>query len=148
ATSVQRLMFPFSNVPWPRAVELQLVRADLSPVKQSPDEPIMIAQGDTLELYVENSRGRLPERVWFEYRMGDEESAMREPLRQTTLRDEKGRNHEAAVINWTAVRGTMYFRASGGDDNVMAFHRVEVVPPPVIESLQVTVRPPAYSKRP
>lgn len=147
ATSVQRLMFPFSKVPWPRTVELQLVRADLSPVIQAPDEPIMIARGDTLELYVRNKRGQLPDRVWFEYRIGDGQ-IVRDSLRQTTLRDEKGQSYETAVISWLAVRGTMEFRASGGDDNVMSFHRVEVVPPPEIESLQVTVRPPAYSQRP
>lgn len=147
ATSVQRLMFPFSNVPWPRAVELQLLRPDLSVMSQPTDEPIKIARGDTLELYVCNTRGRLPEHVWFEYRAGDDGQVVREPLRQTTVRDEKGRSRETAVISWVAVGGTMLFRACGGDDNVMPFRRVEVVPPPYIESLQVTVRPPAYSRR-
>ena len=148
ATSVQRLMFPFANVPWPRAVELQLVRPDLSPVLQSPDEPIKIARGDTLELYVRNTRGRLPERVWFEYRSSDDGQVVREPLRQTTVRDEKGQSHETAFISWVSVRGMMLFRASGGDDSVMPFYRVEVVPPPHIETLQVTIVPPAYSRRP
>ena len=148
ATSVQRLMFPFANVPWPRGVELQLVKPDLSPLGQAPDEPMMIARGDTLELYVQNTRGRLPERVWFEYRIDDEGQVIREPLRQTTIRDDKGRAHETAVISWVAVRGKLQFRASGGDDNVMPFHRVDVVPPPNIESLQVTVKPPPYSHRP
>ena len=148
ATSVRRLVFPFANVPWPRAVELKLVQTDLSPVTQTPDQPVLIARGDSLELYVENSRGRLPERVWFEYRMNDDETVVREPLRQTTLRDEKGRTHEAAIINWVATRGTMFFRASGGDDDTMPFYQVEVVPPPNLESLNVTVVPPAYSQRP
>ena len=148
ATSVQRLVFPLAKVPWPRNVELKLVQADLSPVVQTPDQPLVIARGDTLELYVENKRGRLPERVWFEYRTGDEGPIARETLRQTTLRDEKGRSREAAVISWVATRGTMQFRASGGDDNVMPFYQVEVVPPPNLDSLQVTVTPPAYSQQP
>ncbi|MEI8020974.1 MAG: hypothetical protein WCH39_22405, partial [Schlesneria sp.] len=148
ATSVQRLVFPFSKVPWPRKVDLKLVRPDLSPLVQAPDQPLVIARGDTLELYVENMRGRLPERVWFEYRTGDEGPISREALRQTTLRDEKGRSREAAVISWVATRGTMQFRASGGDDNVMPFYQVNVVPPPNIDSLQVTVTPPAYSQQP
>ena len=148
ATSVQRLMFPFSNVPWPRAVELKLVRSDLSPVVQAPDQPMLIARGDTLELYIENARGGLPDKVWLEYRMGDDEGVIREPLRQTTLRDDKGRSHEAAIINWTATRGVMQFRAVGGDDTFMPFHQVEVVPPPNVESLQVTVTPPPYSRQP
>jgi hypothetical protein len=148
ATSVKRLVFPFSHVPWPRNVELKLVRPDLSPVVQAPDQPLVIARGDTLELYVENRRGRLPERVWFEYRTGDDGPIAREGLRQTTLRDEKGRSREAAVISWVATRGTMQFRASGGDDNVMPFYQVNVVPPPNIDSLQVTLTPPAYSRQP
>ena len=148
ATSVRRLMFPFSNVPWPRNVELKLVQSDLSPVVLTPDRPTLIARGDTLELYVENSRGRLPEKVWFEYRWDDEETVIREALRQTTLRDEQGHSHEVAMINWVATRGKIFFRATGGDDNVMPFHQVDVVPPPTIEALQLTVTPPAYSRQP
>lgn len=147
ATSVQRLMFPFSKVPWPRAVELKLVKGDLTPVVQAPDRPLLIARGDALELYVENSRGRLPEKIWFEYRMGPDQEVIREPLRQTTLRDEQGHSHEVAMINWIATHGTMEFRASGGDDHVMPFYQLEVVPPPNIETLQVTATPPVYSKQ-
>ena len=148
ATSVQRLMFPFAKVPWPRAVELKLVKTDLSPLVLPTDHPLLIARGDTLELYVENARGRLPEKVWFEYRTDGDDGVVREPLRQTTLRDDKGQAREAAIINWTATRGMMQFRVTGGDDNVMPFHQVEVVPPPKVESLQVTVTPPPYSQQP
>lgn len=148
ATSVQRLLFPFSKVPWPRAVELQFVQTDLSPLVQTSDQPMLIARGDTLELYVENRRGRLPDRVYLEYRIGEEGPLVREVLRQTTLRDQKGRTVDAAIINWIAARGTMFFRATGGDDNAMEFRRVEVVPPPNVESLQVSISPPAYSTRP
>ena len=148
ATSVQRLMFPFANVPWPRAFELELVRSDLTLITQAPEDPLLIARGDTLELYVQNKRGRLPERVWFEYRVGEGGPIVRETLRQTTIRDEHGQSRETAMISWIATRGTMHFRATGGDDDVMPFHRVEVVPPPNIEALQVTVEPPAYSRQP
>lgn len=147
-TSVKRLMFPFANCPWPRQFELKLVRPDMSPVVQSADKPMLIARGDTLELYVVGKHGRLPERVWFEHRIGDDEDVKREPLRQTTLRDEKGRTSEAAVISWVAGRGPLTFRAIGGDDDTMAFQRVEVVQPPTLESLRVTVTPPKYCGRP
>ena len=72
---------------------------------------------------------------------------MRETLRQTTIRDANGQASETAVISWIASRGTMSFRATGGDDDVMAFHRVQVIQPANLESLQVTVTPPAYSQR-
>ncbi|MBC8113645.1 MAG: hypothetical protein H7062_04665, partial [Candidatus Saccharimonas sp.] len=145
ATSVKRLMFPFADVPWPRQFELRLVRADLSPVIQAPDQPLLIARGDTLELYVISERGRLPERVWFEHRLGNAAESAREALRQTTVRDDKGRSHEAAVISWVAARGPLEFRATGGDDDSMSFVRVEVVQPPTLEALQVRIAPPTYS---
>lgn len=148
ATSVKRLALPFANVPWPRAVELELVRADLSPFAQAADSPLLIARGDTLELYVRNKRGKLPERVWFEYRVGENDPVVRESLRMTTIREADGQSHDAALISWVASRGKLWFRATGGDDDVMPFHQVDVVPPPNIESLQVTVTPPAYLHRP
>lgn len=147
ATSVKRLMFPFAECPWPRQFGLRLVRSDLAPVVQAPDQPMLIAKGDTLELYVVDAKGRLPDRVWFEHRVNDG-TVQREPLRQTTLRDEKGQSYEAAVISWVAASGSLQFRATGGDDDTMPFIRVEVVQPPTLESIQVTVRPPEYSGRP
>lgn len=147
ATSVKRLMFPFAECPWPRQFGLRLVRSDLAPVVQAPDQPMLIAKGDTLELYVIDAKGRLPDRVWFEHRV-DDGAVQREPLRQTTLRDEKGRSYEAAVISWLASTGSLQFRATGGDDDTMPFIRVEVVQPPTLESIRVTVRPPEYSGRP
>lgn len=146
ATSVKRLMFPFADCPWPRHHQLKLVRADLSPVVQAPDKPLKIARADTLELYIVDNNGRLPERVWFEYRIGDG-MLQREPLRQTSLRNDKGKTFEAAVISWVAARGPLYFRAAGGDDDTMAFQQVDVVQPPTLESLRVTLTPPAYSGR-
>ena len=148
ATSVIRLMFPFAECPWPRQFELKLVRADLTPAQNGPDQILEIARGDTLELYVVDRRGRLPERVWFEHLLGDAVTAQREPLRQTTLRDEKGRTYQAAVISWVAARGPLRFRATGGDDDTMQFVRVEVVQPPTLASLRVTVTPPKYSRHP
>jgi hypothetical protein len=147
ATSVKRLMFPFAECPWPRQFDLKLVWTDLSPVNQAPDSPLLVARGNTLELYVIDERGRLPARVWFEHRFGDEGPLQREPLRQTTLRDAKGRTWDAAVISWVASRGPLEFRATGGDDDTMELVRVEVVEPPTLQSLQVTVTPPAYSGR-
>lgn len=147
ATSAQRLALPFSNIPWPRAVELQLVRADLTKFAPEDGKPLLIARGDTLELYVENKRGKLPERVWFEYRANEAEPASRESLRITSIRDPQGQSHDAALLSWIASGGSLWFRATGGDDDVMPFHHVEVVPPPNLESLQVTLTPPAYLHR-
>lgn len=148
ATSLQRWVFPFSSVPWPRAVELQLVKPDLSPFERTTERPYQIARGDTLELYVLNQRGRLPDRVWFEYRQGDDGQLVRESLRLTTIRDQNDKQLDAAVIGWIASRGTMQFRVTAGDDDQMSFQQIEVVQPPIVESLQVTIEPPKYSGQP
>lgn len=149
ATSVKRLMLPFAECPWPRQFDLKLVRPDMTPFVQAPDESLLIARGDTLELYVVDSHGRLPGRVWFEHRLGADAALQREPLRQTTLRDDKkGKSYPAAVISWVASRGPLEFRATGGDDEAMTFVRVDVVEPPTLDSLQVALAPPKYSGRP
>lgn len=146
--SIERLVLPFAKVPWPRAVELELVQSDLTPVSWSENQPVLIARGDTLDVYVRNRNGRLPERVWFEYRTAEEGPVVRESLRQTSLRDAAGKSQETAAIQWVATRGPLLFRATGGDDNFMPYYRVDVVPPPTIQKLQVTLTPPAYSQRP
>ncbi len=46
------------------------------------------------------------------------------------------------------MKGPMSFRAVGGDDDEMPWHRLEVVPPPLVESLELTLAPPAYSGQP
>ena len=40
------------------------------------------------------------------------------------------------------------FRAAGGDDDTMRWHTVEVVDPPRLESLAITVHPPGYTGLP
>ena len=46
------------------------------------------------------------------------------------------------------VRESFAFRAEGGDDHTMRWLDVEVVEPPQLESLSITVHPPAYTGLP
>src|SRR5262249_49626887 len=78
----------------------------------------------------------------------DSNAVVRESLRQTSIRDHRDLQLDAAVIGWIATRGPMQFRVTGGDDDQMAFYRVDVVPPPTIQSLRVTIDPPKYTGRP
>ena len=82
-----------------------------------------------------------------EYKFGEGE-VIAETLRRTTLRDGDGVASEVCVASLVAMKGPMSFRAVGGDDHEMLWHRLEVVPPPLVESLELTLAPPAYSGRP
>jgi hypothetical protein len=145
--ALERLVFPFSAGVWPKKTELQLLHyteAELVPVEYDPHEPQRTARGSNLELYVENVKGRLPDDVTLQYRFEDER-ILTESFRRTTLRDREGRPREVGAATLTVTKGPLFYRAVGGDDQEMPWHALTVVPPPVIEELQVTLVPPAYT---
>lgn len=146
AIALQRLMFPFSAPAWPRKTNLRVLNADLEPLEFDAEDPLRIARGDTLKLFVENMAGRLPSKVNLEYRFADDK-VVSEPLRGTTLRDRQGEARELAAGQLVAMKGPLWFRAVGGDC-LGTWYEVHVVPPPVVEMLQVVLTPPAYCKRP
>ncbi len=146
ATALNRLIFPFSDSPWPRSTVLRLVGADLMPVEIDADEPLCIARGDTLELFVENTNGKLPRDVAMEYR-GENGKVTRESLQKTTLVDDQGQSRELAGVS-RVIDSALEFRAVGGDDDEMPWFKVEAIPPPEIAEMKVKLDPPAYSKRP
>ncbi len=147
ATTVKRLLFPLAKIPWPRRFDLRLVHPDLSPLTLNSEKPLRIARGEALEVYVVNDRGPLPDRVWYEHRVGTQKELIRELLRPTTIRDDQGTPHQAAVLHWIATEGPLHFRATGGDDDSMSFVHLEVVPPPTFTMLEVRIEPPKYAGR-
>ncbi|MDB5334898.1 MAG: hypothetical protein JWN70_517 [Planctomycetaceae bacterium] len=150
ATALKRLVFPFGAHPWPRKTQLQFVKLGANGIEAlaaDPHDPLRIARGDTLELTVINlnNRGRLPSNVQLEFK--DPEGAItREVLQRTTLADED-HSREAAFAN-IVIKTPFQFRAVGGDDQTMDWFPLEVVPPPVAESLQVNLIPPKYTRKP
>ena len=144
STAMRRLLWPLSNHAWPKSVELQLVRGDLSPVMTSPDKPLRTAQGQPLDLFVINARGPLPQPVSIEFRQRGR-SVQSEPLRTTTLRDTADQSREAAAIRLPIDEGSLEFRTVGGDDRDMPWHELVIVPPPKLESFRVEVLPPKYT---
>lgn len=146
-TAMTRLLLPFATHPWPRTHQLVLVRPSLDLVEHDPHDPLRVAQGEPVELYVQDLNGRLPDRVWLEIREPQREDVRREPLRKITLRNSADQPVAVAAIALTVPTAGIEFRATGGDDDTMPFYGVEVVPPPVVKSLQVAVDPPAYSGR-
>lgn len=148
ATAMTRLLLPFGHHPWPRTHQLHLVRPSLELVEHDPSDPLRVAQGEPVELYVQDLNGRLPDRVWLEVREPGQADVRREPLRKLTLRTAADQPVSVAAINLTVPPAGLEFRATGGDDNAMPFYTLDVVPPPVVDQLQVTVTPPPYSDRP
>jgi hypothetical protein len=145
--SLQRILLPFSAPAWPKKTNLRLLTGDLVPIDFNDDRPLMIARGDTFRVLVENATGRLPSRVTLEYRL-DDRKTVAETMRLKTADDSHGERHEIAEGQLVAVRGDVEFRAVGGDDDQMPWHTLQVVPPPAVEKLQVTLTPPAYTRRP
>lgn len=144
--ALRRLVFPFSAPAWPKQTNLRFLNSELVPIKFNPQEPLHIARGDTLKLMAENTSGRLPSRVALEYRLADRK-VVSEVMRPTTINDARGQRREVALGQLLAVKGEIEFRAVGGDDEQMPWFRLVAVPPPVVEKLQVTLTPPAYTRR-
>lgn len=144
--ALRRLFLPFSAPAWPRQTTLRLLNADLEPLGDPGDE-LQIARGDLLKLFAENQSGSLPSKVTLEYR-SSEARVLTEPMRPMTVGGGDNPTREVAVGQVPAVKGEMQFRAVGGDDDSMPWYRLRVVPPPVVENLELTLTPPPYSRRP
>ena len=145
ATAMNRLLFPFSSTPWPRDVELRFVDQDLRPLTASLNGGLTVVQGETLELYVENQRGALPGDLTFVHRRPNGK-IVREPMRQSTLWDVDGVAREIGGASLHVTNGPLFFWARGGDGETVPL-QVDVVPPPRIDSLRVSVQPPTYTGR-
>lgn len=143
ATAMNRLLFPFSTVPWPRDVELRFVTAELKPLAATSGGALTVVQGDTLELFVENQRGSLPNDLKLIYRKADGK-VLSEPMRQTTLWDSDERPRDIGGASLHVTSGPLFFWAKGGDGETVPL-QVDVVPPPRVEGLRVTVTPPEYT---
>lgn len=151
ATALKRLMFPFATHPWPRQTQLQFVKqgsTDLEALTADPSNPLRIARGDTLELTVINlnHQRRLPSVVQLEFKAPDG-VITREIMQRTTLPGTQKQSRDAAFAS-LVIKTPFQFRAVGGDDQTMDWFPLEVVPPPVAESLQVNLIPPKYTRRP
>lgn len=148
ATALKRLVFPFGSHPWPRQTHLQFVDKHLEVLVADPQDPLRVARGDTLELTAVNlnHHKRLPNDIQLEFKHPDG-SITRESMQRTTLRSGEEPTREAAFAS-LVIKAPFQFRAVGGDDQTMDWFSLEVVPPPVTESLQLRLIPPKYSRQP
>jgi hypothetical protein len=139
-TALQRLAFPLRPIPWPSTTNLRIIEDNGSPLEQ--DDSLKAAQGESYEVLVHNTLGRLPEDARLEYRFGRRGKPRFENLQPINLesvtRGEVGR----AVLS--VGTETVYFRALG-DDQQTRWHWLNVVAVPNLKSIEITVRPPAYT---
>jgi hypothetical protein len=129
-TGALRLATPWGNTEWPRQHHLAF-----------RDPPTRLAAGQPFEVELIDRDGTLPEEVRIEYRT-------RRDGRRETQSEWMNRVGDVMVARRSDVRDSFAFRAEGGDDRTMPWHEVEVVEPPRLESIAVTVRPPVYTHLP
>ncbi len=154
ATGLDRL-FLFSEANWPRQTQLRFLDDSLAPSNLDTRTGLRIPLGESVELIVENSRGQLPSDSVIEIRRVDPDRTRRQraavrtqPLRTTSRRDVDGSPREVGIALLTPADETeaLEFRARGGDD-VTAWFTLRSIPPPLLESLTLTLHPPAYTGR-
>lgn len=130
ARAGRRLAMPWSTSDaWPRRHELAFV-----------DPPTRVPYGETFRVELEDTQGEPPELVeiyyWFE---GQDLSEVKPQAMKPS--------GERLVHHVSRVTRPFKFRAVGGDDDTMQWHTVEVVEPPRVEALTITLHPPKYTAR-
>jgi hypothetical protein len=129
-TALARLAVPLGSTQWPRQHHLEF-----------RDPPTRLAAGQTFEAELVDAAGELPDEVHIEYRTvhGGRRETNSEPMKRVG---------DMMVARRENVRQSFAFRATGGDDDLMRWHMVEVVEAPQLKSLAITTHPPAYTGLP
>lgn len=129
-TALARLVNPLGATQWPRQHHLEF---------RNP--PTRLAAGQTFEAELTDSAGALPEEVRIDYRIatGSQRETASEPMAMVG---------DVMIARRENVRQSFAFRATGGDDDLMKWHWVEVVEPPRLKTLAITVYPPTYTGLP
>ncbi|NOZ41414.1 MAG: hypothetical protein GXP24_14490 [Planctomycetes bacterium] len=129
-----RLTNPFSSAEWPREHNLQFV-----------GPPTLLAAGEDLVLQLRDTRGPLPSSITMHYRTRRQGRWHEETQRletRTNLSD------DPFVIRRLDVQQSLQYRVTGADHQTMAWQSLKVVAAPLVEQLQITVYPPAYTQLP
>ncbi|QGJ69646.1 Hypothetical protein PBC10988_13280 [Planctomycetales bacterium 10988] len=126
-----RLIFPWEAKPWPLRNELAFV-----------DAPNRVARGQPLEFRVKSPSGTLPSVVWLERIYYDAASSEVSIQRDRMQLAEKG----IMYLRLDAVIDPFSYRVYGGDHLSMPYQELELVDPPEILELEVTLTPPKYTQ--
>ncbi|MBX9789863.1 MAG: hypothetical protein K2Y37_13180 [Pirellulales bacterium] len=132
--AARRLANPWSAAAWPQRNHLRFRQ-----------EVRRLALGQTFEVEVVDSAGvPLPEDLWIVYRQESPSGDLVEDRQPVPVVQAAG-SGSLRVAHRDAVARPFSYRVVGGDDSSMAWIDLEVVEPPALESLSVTLHPPAYT---
>jgi hypothetical protein len=127
--ALARLANPFGQTAWPQTTHLAL--------RTVVDR---VAKGQAFEVEVVDQFGAgLPSEVRMHYRFEDDEGRVTEETQR--MRAPGG----VVVARRDNVTRPFSYRAEGGDDDSMPWIPVEVLEPPAVASLAVTLTPPRYT---
>lgn len=127
---VQRLVNPLSDAEWPRRHDLAFI-----------DAPSRLAIGGDFQTALRDRRGPLPAAVEVEYRVRRQGRWHYEM--QTYAAD-----GDTVEVRWPNVQESFEYRARGGDHRSMPWRQVVTAEAPEVQSLGLTVQPPAYTHLP
>lgn len=127
-TAVVRLAAPLGSAEWPQKNRLAF-----------KEPPTRLAVGQPFEAELIDLNGNLPEEVRIHYRFADGPDAW------TTEVDKMKFSGGSMFARRDGVVRPFEYRAEGGDDHSMEWTRLEVIEPPLVESFEVTLYPPAYT---
>ena len=120
-----RLVTPWRPEMWPRMHRLSWL-----------DAPQRLPVGADFEAVLTDLRGSLPTDARFESRVEGDLRSQIQPLAVQA---------DYARVRLERVQRSFLFRATGGDDDTMAWQHVEVVQRPRLKALRALVTPPPYS---
>ena len=149
-TGLSRL-YALSADQWPRKVDLQFLDSSQAPVAWNDRRGVRLPAGESIPLRVINTRGDLPDDSVIELRHAANRRGAARLLAVQSL-DHSPRTDSDATTMGSIILAppdgfeTLEFRARGGDDET-PWIPLAIIPPPLIESLQVTLHPPAYTTR-
>lgn len=127
-TAFVRLVCPWGDTQWPRQNYLAF-----------DHPPQRLVAGQTFEVELRDARGaRLPDEVHIQYRFADAAPGSETSERMRHVND-------AVVARKEQVTRPFSYRAVGGDDHAMPWIDLEVVEPPLIDDLTVTLHYPPYT---
>lgn len=127
--ALSRLLVPWGSVEWPKQNHLAFV----DPVRR-------LAAGQTFEVELRDTQGAsLPDNVQIHYRYPADESGPSEVVERMHAID------RSVIARKENVMRPFAYRAVGGDDDSMPWIELEVVEPPGVEKLSVTLHYPQYT---
>ncbi len=145
-TAMARLFEPLQRHAWPKSTELRFLDSNLRPLKTSISRTLQVAQGSTVELFLENTKGALPDNLRIQYRFADGQ-IISEAVSKTALMNADNQRVELGHVEVSGANSNVEFRAVGGDD-VLPWYTLQTVRPPRVASIKVRLTPPDYLGQP